>query len=520
MEMFRENWYYKTQRNTGSASSGIERVEYDSEGEEELVGDAVLMGRVISVSAQLCGITNENITAPDLEHFLTAAWAARTVTPKVAAAAGPWFCSCGVPGSSHPFKTLAGTSILFFVTEIWGDQTGTHERVLFRVGMEEQAADYKAERIACGAMSVQVPFSVGTAACATGTETIPRNNDFAPKVWGDPNDAWCSKCRVLDTLEINAINRAQHFGDEMSDPAGYMDIEDRGRNVTWAGIARGKRGARDGRVESGSLQQQVVKMAAMALETSMQCVGELEKLRAQITEQEATAQRLRIELATLRSHANEEFAAICLEIEAVRSGIADAFATAVWRTKAQFSKFTMFLLANLASLLQMVEAGVTRAVQRTIAEKFQLENVKGEESGNVELWWWMASEGDTLLEGATFEYIKYYEWFYAAPAAVNNKEQEEWGFWLTKVLHDKYTQKSEIVKKVREIHQRSVTMTRAVDIICGGDFNSTWREADRKSPDGQPDKNFYQPSLLLKWFMDVGMVDIGATCEPMNNVTT
>ncbi|KAI8807292.1 hypothetical protein BJ742DRAFT_896087 [Cladochytrium replicatum] len=103
--------------------------------------------------------------------------------------------------------------------------------------------------------------------------------------------------------------------DERSDPAGYMDIEDRGCHVTWAGIARGKRRDRDGPAVSGCLQQQEVKMAAMALETSMRCAGELEKLQAQITEQEATAQGLRIELATLRGYANEEFAAIPSEIE-------------------------------------------------------------------------------------------------------------------------------------------------------------------------------------------------------------
>ncbi|KAI8811742.1 hypothetical protein BJ742DRAFT_736295 [Cladochytrium replicatum] len=128
---------------------------------------------------------------------------------------------------------------------------------------------------------------------------------------------------VLNTLEMDAINRAQHFGgaDEMSERAGCIDIEDRGRHVTWAGIARGKRRDRDGRVESGSLQQQ-----------RHQCdmlVNWRSSGWAQITDQEATPQGLHIELATLRGHANEEFAAIRSEIEVVRNGIADAVATVV-----------------------------------------------------------------------------------------------------------------------------------------------------------------------------------------------
>ncbi|KAI8811137.1 hypothetical protein BJ742DRAFT_798344, partial [Cladochytrium replicatum] len=131
------------------------------------------------------------------------------------------------------------------------------------------------------------------AAYATGTETIPRNNDFAPKVWVDPNDVWCSKCRGVGHFRdgcnvtggslppVSRRNRAQHFG------------------------------------------------GADERKPSTRCAGELEKLRAQITEQETTAQGLRIELATLRGHANEEFAAIRSEIEAVRNGIADAVATVV-----------------------------------------------------------------------------------------------------------------------------------------------------------------------------------------------
>ncbi|KAI8805705.1 hypothetical protein BJ742DRAFT_741171 [Cladochytrium replicatum] len=170
-----------------------------------------------------------------------------------------------------------------------------------------------------------------------GTITLHQRSGVIQIMCGAQNavvlDTFRDGCNVTrgSLPPVSRRNRAQYFGaaDERSDLAGYMDIEDRGCHATWAGIARGKRRDRDGCVESGSLQQQVVKMAAKALETSTQYAGELEKFRAQITEQEATAQGLRIELATLRGHANEEFAAICSEIEAVRNGIADASATAV-----------------------------------------------------------------------------------------------------------------------------------------------------------------------------------------------
>ncbi|KAI8814489.1 hypothetical protein BJ742DRAFT_892171 [Cladochytrium replicatum] len=267
----------------------------------------------------------------------------------------------------------------------------------------------------------------------------------------------------------------------------------------------------------------------------------------------------------------------------IMGSLRDQIATRhVWRTQAQFSKFTVFLLANLASLLQMVEAGVARAVQRTITKKCQLENVKGEgqlatrevvafsvnhngaqnggeqfgtvvvnkivkEGYSTRKWQSgivmdslrrgylvIASEGDTLYQEAQRVFMGQqqadYGWFYAAPAPDEQQRARGVGIWLTKglawyVQHsmtiqipgvmiaiclcmrgreiwlnnlywlhaDKYTKKSEILKKVREIHQRS----RLSEV-----------------PNGQPDKNSYQPLVP-----GLGMVDIGATCEPMNNVS-
>ncbi|KAI8801995.1 hypothetical protein BJ742DRAFT_912901 [Cladochytrium replicatum] len=274
-------WFYKTQRNTG---------------EQFLVATEQENGAIFRAAS--IPLSYNRGHAPDLEQFLTAAWAARTVTRRVATAC-----------KDRLLQEIA---------------TGTHEQLLFRVGTEEQAANYEAERITRGAISV--------------------NNDFAPNVWGDPNDVWCSKCWDVG-----------HFRD--------------GCTVT-----------------GGSLPPDFTLGNILALKAELMLLNILEDLppnpplfqnptlRAQITEQEATVQGLHTELATLRGHANEVFAAIHPEIEAVRNGIADAVATAVqsetqkiledarngreeqerylnevWRTQTQFSKFSIFQLANLAA---------------------------------------------------------------------------------------------------------------------------------------------------------------------------
>ncbi|KAI8810797.1 hypothetical protein BJ742DRAFT_737301 [Cladochytrium replicatum] len=353
-EISPEKWLYKTQQNTRSASSGIERVEYDSEDEEELVGDAVLMGSVISVSAEVCGITNEvaslrrgtkqllillivlgavpvpteqeiepifraatvplsynrghrpalemhivdrareliangtllDVTAPDLERFLTAAWAARTVTQsscsecRTIVADGRllvlqlWSSRIQPPlqDSCRNFHVLCmgdlGCGVIIQACKdcpLQETATSTHDQVLFRVGTEEEAANYEAERIARGAISVQVLLSAGSRLSLGHALCFPQR-------------------RLLQgTMTLH-----QRFGVIYMVVLSVLSVAETGHSI--------------------------------------------------------------------------------LEIEAVRNGIAYAVATAVWRTQAHFRKFTMFLLENLALLLQIVKAGVTRAVQRTIAK--------------------------------------------------------------------------------------------------------------------------------------------------------
>ncbi|KAI8807593.1 hypothetical protein BJ742DRAFT_739718 [Cladochytrium replicatum] len=192
--------------------------------------------------------------------------------------------------------------------------------------------------------------------------------------------------RMLDNLEMDAIHRAQHFGgaDERSDPAGYMDNEDRGCHVTWAGIARGKRRNGDGHVESGSLQQQVVKMAAMALETSTQ-FAEIEAVRNGIADAVATV--VQSETQKIREDARNGKKKQQRYLDKIMGGQSYQIATHV----SQLGPFPVGL-EDTGSVQQInnVPAGSSLTAadggsrscgsspEKTIAEKCQLENIKEE----------------------------------------------------------------------------------------------------------------------------------------------
>ncbi|KAI8802958.1 hypothetical protein BJ742DRAFT_743353 [Cladochytrium replicatum] len=97
VETSRKMWFYKTQRNTRSASSGIERFPVATEQENEAIfraasvplsynrGHGAALKMLDQARVLIAHDVMFDVTAPELEQFLTTAWAACTVTPRVAA---------------------------------------------------------------------------------------------------------------------------------------------------------------------------------------------------------------------------------------------------------------------------------------------------------------------------------------------------------------------------------------------------------------------------------------------------